>query len=189
MSDQKGKGYSSRYRGIALSAFLKTRTLSGVRRELKRQGYKNVPCWKTLEKWRDAENWEDRLRDADRLDAGNVDPEAPPLKKLYNEVSLMRELARKKVFDEKTGTLRADSNSQDFYAYRGMAETEARILSEIAKAEKTQAQETPVPVIFNALKKHKRIGKLLEDPKVLSELEDLIVEEQMQFLRKSVGLS
>ena len=180
-----GDGYPSRFKQECRAIFLSARSFAGVVRELKRRGYQSPPATTTLARWAADEGWREELARRDRIDEAELDPKNDDLDAFYREVRAMRKVAREKIVragaDGKPEIM--DSTSQDFYAYRGLAETEAKILEAINRIERQRAQETPVEVIFRALKRHPKIGKLLADPEVQAEIKEYLALEQLETMR------
>jgi len=187
---RQGQAYGSRFRALCKGYFLQVRSIPGVQRQLKQDGYKHAPNKKTLENWRKQERWDDELRKLDMVHEPTLDPTLDPLEALYKEVSAMRKVAREKVVKIEDGKLAIDktSSSQDIHAYNRLAETEAKILAAKEQAARARAQETPVEVIFSALMDHPKIGLHLKKPEVMKELKVLISEKMLEHTKASIGL-
>jgi hypothetical protein len=181
--------YGTRFRQEAKAIFMQVRTLPETVKELKRRGYNHPPHKNTIKKWRDAENWLLELARRDEIMEPDHDPNINPLDALIEEISTMRKVARQKIMDKAGGVLEIkDSNSQDFYAYNQLAKTHGQLMENKRRAEAAEAQAIPVKVIFGALMRHKKIGKLLEKQSVLKEIEQIIAEEMLDYQKKAVGL-
>lgn len=183
-----GSPYGTRYRMECKSLFLKHRTIAAVRRELKRRTYKHIPDPRTIEKWCRMEGWREELQRQDEIREPDLDPNADPFDTLFNKIRTNR---RHMELDISTlrNELGKNQNQigQLYHALNRAMVAEAQILK--LKKEAAQAKgDTPVEVIFKALKAHPKVGKLLTSAEILSELQELISEEMLEYQRRQVGL-
>jgi len=182
--------YGQRFRRECKLIYMEQRTLAGVIRTLKARGYKHPPNRKTLTEWRDEEGWKEALTINDQIAGAEDLEDKDELEKLLAQVQTMRNVAYKKIVRENDGVFEIkESNSQDFYAYNRLAQTEGLLIENLRKARAAEAVKTPVEAIFSALKKHPKIGKLLSRRDVLEEVQSLIAEEKLAYARREVGLA
>jgi len=187
---QDREAYGARFRQECKILYLQTRSVEGVIRALKAKGYKHPPNRKTISAWRDEENWQGSMDVADQLAQAEHTDDMDDLEKLLKEIQTMRKIARRKIAEQRGGEIEIkDSNSQDFYAYNRLAQTEGLLIENLRKARAAEAVKTPVEAIFSALKKHPKIGKLLSRRDVLEEVQSLIAEEKLGYARREVGLA
>jgi len=187
-----GDGYTPRFRAEVKSVYLDQHgNVSAVIRDLKRRGYRNPPDRKTIAKWVMSEQWSKDLAERDRVETAGLDPEDGPLDRLYKEAEAVRVVARNQLFEKsENGRLvpKSSVNPQDVYAYTNALKGCVEVLKSMMAEKRAERAAAPVDVIFEALMRHVKIGRILSDAAQRRKIRDLIADVMVEKQREEVGL-
>lgn len=184
----QGMKYESDFRQKVKALYLRHRSIAAVIRELKRQGH-TPPSANTLRRWMEEENWRDALNLRDKLTEAEYDPDNDELDVLIKNQRAMLKIALGEIASKQPdGTIKiTKADPQNLHAYNRLAETLGRLLGIKRQVEKEKSQETPIEVIFNALKAHPLFKRLLDNAEVRAQLIELMGREMLAYQKRAVS--